>query len=119
MKVVAHVTLTVIHNLLLIYKVGLSSLNFITFLLDLSSCVPRADIYIGVQVVRVLRQTIEFPVFERQQDSDWGVLLLKHLCCCVNGSSDTFKKSICRYWGRMHKFVWVAPFTEVTSDHSY
>lgn len=57
-KVAARVTLTVMHNLLLINKVGLSSLNFIRFLLDLSSCVPRADVYIGVQAVRVLRQTI-------------------------------------------------------------
>ena len=54
-KVVARVTLTMIHIALLIYK---GWLTFIWFLPDLLSCVPRAEIYIGLQVVCVLRQTI-------------------------------------------------------------
>ena len=61
---------------------GPSFLTLIIFVLDLSTCVHRADILIDLptEVSRLYALCVcRFLIFERQQDSDWGFLLLRYL----------------------------------------
>ena len=101
-------TLKMIHSALLIYKGWLVFPHFY-FILDLPTCVHRADVHIDLptEVSKLSAHCVcRFLIFERQHYSDWGFLLLRYLLLGT---------WILRYFwineladGRLHKFVWVA-----------
>ena len=105
---IAQATLKMIHSALLIYK-GWLVFHHFYFILDLPTCVHRADIHLDLptEVSKLSAHCVcRFLTFEWQHDSDWGFLLLRYLLLGVR---------ILRHFrineltdGRLHKFVWVA-----------
>ena len=78
---VAQATLKMIHSALLIYKGWLVFPHFY-FILDLPTCVHRADIHIDLptEVSKLSAHCVcRFLIFEREHYSDWGFLLLRYL----------------------------------------
>ena len=78
---IAQATLKMIHSALLIYKGWLVFPHFY-FILDLPTCVHRADIHIDLptEVSKLSAHCVcRFLIFERQHYSDGGFLLLRYL----------------------------------------
>ena len=82
---ITQVTLKMINNVLLIHKGWLVFPHF-DFVLDLSTCVHRADscIDLPTEVCKLSAYCIcRFLVLKRQHDSDWGFIVVRNLLLCL------------------------------------
>ena len=82
---ITQVTLKMINNALLIHKGWLVFPHF-DFVLDLSTCVHRADscIDLPTEVCKLSAYCIcRFLVLKRQHDSDWGFIVVRNLLLCL------------------------------------
>ena len=82
---ITQVTLKMINNALLIHKGWLVFPHF-DFVLDLSTCVHRADSCIDLPtgVCKLSAYCIcRFLVLKRQHDSDWGFIVVRNLLLCL------------------------------------
>ena len=82
---ITQVTQKMINNALLIHKGWLVFPHF-DFVLDLSTCVHRADscIDLPTEVCELSAYCIcRFLVLKRQHDSDWGFIVVRNLLLCL------------------------------------